>query len=57
MLNGIFYNARATTLKPTFANSYAQPITPANSEDIKHLFIDNPNSFEIQSDNDAAQSL
>jgi hypothetical protein len=33
VLNGIFYNA-ATTLKPTFANFYKQPITPANSEDV-----------------------
>ena len=41
VLNGIFYNA-ATTLKPTFANSYAQPITPANSEDITAFVIDNP---------------
>ena len=30
VLNGIFYNA-ATTKKPTFANFYNQPITPANS--------------------------
>jgi|TARA_R100000655_G_scaffold5231_2_gene16163 hypothetical protein len=41
ILNGIFYNA-ATTLKPTFANHYAQPITPANSEDITAFVIDNP---------------
>jgi hypothetical protein len=33
VFNGIFYNA-ATTLKPTWANWYNQPITPANSEDI-----------------------
>ena len=32
VFNGIFYNA-ATTLKPTWANWYNQPITPANSED------------------------
>ena len=41
VLNGIFYNA-ATTKKPTFANHYAQPITPANSEDITAFVIDNP---------------
>ena len=41
VLNGIFYNA-ATTQKPTFANHYAQPITPANSEDITAFVIDNP---------------
>ena len=41
VLNGIFYNA-ATTLKPTFANHYAQPITPANSEDIDAFVFDNP---------------
>ena len=41
VLNGIFYNA-ATTLKPTWANHYAQPITPANSEDLTAFVIDNP---------------
>ena len=41
VLNGIFYNA-STTLKPTWANHYAQPITPANSEDITAFVIDNP---------------
>ena len=41
VLNGMFYNA-ATTLKPTFSNHYAQPITPANSEDITAFVIDNP---------------
>ena len=41
VLNGIFYNA-ATTLKPTFANFYKQPITPANSEDIDAFVFDNP---------------
>ena len=41
VLNGIFYNA-ATTKKPTFANFYDQPITPANSEDITAFVIDNP---------------
>jgi len=40
-LNGIFYNA-STTLKPTWANWYNQPITPANSEDITAFVIDNP---------------
>ena len=41
VFNGIFYNA-ATTLKPTFSNHYAQPITPANSEDITAFVHDNP---------------
>jgi len=41
VLNGIFYNA-ATTLKPTWANWYNQPITPANSEDLTAFVIDNP---------------
>ncbi len=41
VLNGIFYNA-STTQKPTFANHYNQPITPANSEDITAFVIDNP---------------
>ena len=41
VLNGIFFNA-ATTLKPTFANFYKTPITPANSEDIEAFVIDNP---------------
>ena len=41
VLNGIFYNA-ATTLKPTWANWYNQPITPANSENITCFVLDNP---------------
>ena len=41
VLNGIFYNA-ATTLKPTWANWYNQPITPANSENITAFVLDNP---------------
>ena len=41
VFNGIFYNA-ATTLKPTWANWYNQPITPANSEDITCFVVDNP---------------
>ena len=41
VLNGIFYNA-ATTLKPTWANFYNQPITPANSEDLTAFVVDNP---------------
>ena len=48
VLNGIFYNA-ATTLKPTFANHYAQPITPANSEDITAFVIDNPLQLYVAS--------
>ena len=41
VFNGIFYNA-ATTLKPTWANWYNQPISPTNSEDITCFVIDNP---------------
>ena len=41
VLNGIFYNA-ATTLKPTFANFYKTPITPANSEEVDSFVFDNP---------------
>ena len=41
VFNGIFYNA-ATTLKPTWANWYNQPITPANSEEVTCFVIDNP---------------
>ena len=41
VFNGIFYNA-STTLKPTWANWYNQPITPANSEDVTCFVIDNP---------------
>ena len=41
VFNGIFYNA-STTLKPTWANWYNHPITPANSEDITCFVIDNP---------------
>ena len=46
VLNGIFYND-ATTKKPTFANFYNQPITPANSEDITAFVIDNPNQLFV----------
>ena len=46
VLNGIFYNA-ATTKKPTFANFYNQPITPADSEDITAFVIDNPNQLFV----------
>tara|TARA_R100001443_G_scaffold58426_1_gene68999 strand:- start:57 stop:644 length:588 start_codon:yes stop_codon:yes gene_type:complete len=46
VLNGIFYNA-ATTLKPTFANFYNQPITPANSEDITAFVMDNPSQLFV----------
>jgi len=41
VLNGIFYNA-ASTKKPTWANWYNQPITPANSENITAFVLDNP---------------
>jgi len=46
VMNGIFYNA-ATTLKPTWSNWYNQPITPANSEDIKCFVLDNPNQLFV----------
>ena len=52
VLNGIFYNA-ATTLKPTWANYYGQPITPANSEDITAFVIDNPFQLYVASVDDA----
>ena len=56
VLNGIFYNA-ATTLKPTFANHYAQPITPANSEDIDAFVFDNPQQqYVVATDDSVAQS-
>jgi hypothetical protein len=56
VLNGIFYNA-ATTLKPTFANFYKQPITPANSEDIDAFVFDNPHQqYVVATDAAVAQS-
>jgi len=56
VLNGIFYND-ASTKKPTFANFYNQPITPANSEDITAFVIDNPNQLFVASiDTAAAQA-
>ena len=56
VLNGIFYND-ASTKKPTFANFYNQPITPANSEDITAFVIDNPNQLFVGAiDAAAAQS-
>ena len=56
VLNGIFYNA-ATTLKPTFANFYKQPITPANSEDVDAFVYDNPQQqYVVAIDNTLAQS-
>ena len=48
VFNGIFYNA-ATTLKPTWANWYNQPITPANSENITCFVIDNPTQLFVGS--------
>ena len=57
VLNGIFYNA-ATTLKPTFANFYKQPITPANSEDVDAFVFDNPQQqYVVATDDTAAQAL
>ena len=41
VFNSIFYNA-ASTQKPTWANWYNQPITPANSENVTCFVIDNP---------------
>ena len=46
VLNGIFYND-ATTKKPTFANFYNQPITPADSEDTTAFVLDNPNQLFV----------
>jgi hypothetical protein len=51
VLNGIFYNA-TTTLKPTWANYYGQPITPANSEDITAFVLDNPFQLYVGSIDD-----
>ena len=48
VFNGIFYNA-STTLKPTWANWYNPPITPANSEDITCFVIDNPTQLFVGS--------
>ena len=57
VLNGIFYNA-ATTLKPTWANWYNQPITPANSEDLTAFVVDNPlQLFVVSITAAAAQSV
>ena len=57
ILNGIFYNA-STTQKPTWANFYNQPITPANSEDITAFVLDNPNQLFIgATDAAAAQAI
>ena len=56
VLNGIFYNA-ATTLKPTFANFYKQPITPANSEDVDAFVFDNPQQqYVVATDAAVAQA-
>jgi len=56
VFNGIFYNA-STTLKPTWANWYNQPITPANSEDLTCFVIDNPTQLFVGSlDTAAAQA-
>ena len=56
VLNGIFYNA-ATTLKPTWANWYYQPITPANSEDLTAFVIDDPTQlYVVSTDGTIAQA-
>ena len=57
VLNGIFYNA-STTLKPTWANWYNNPITPANSEDLTAFVLDNPFQLFVGSiDAAAAQAV
>ena len=57
VLNGIFYNA-ASTKKPTWANWYEQPITPANSEDIKAYVYDAPfQVFEVGTDDAVAANI
>ena len=57
VLNGIFYNA-STTLKPTWANWYNQPITPANSEDLTAFVMDHPFQLFVGSlDAAAAQAV
>ena len=53
VFNGIFYNA-STTLKPTWANWYNQPITPANSENLTCFVIDNPFQLFVASMDAAA---
>ena len=53
VFNGIFYNA-STTLKPTWANWYNQPITPANSEDVTCFVVDNPTQLFVGSIDAAA---
>ena len=56
VLNGIFYNA-SSTLKPTWANWYNQPITPANSEDLTAFVIDDPTQlFVVSTDGAIAQA-
>ena len=56
VFNGIFYNA-STTLKPTWANWYNQPITPANSEDLTAFVIDDPTQlFVVSTDGAIAQA-
>ena len=52
VLNGIFYNA-SSTKKPTWANSYEQPITPANSEDITAFINDYPFQEYVVATDDA----
>ena len=56
VLNGIFYNA-ATTLKPTWNNSYQATITPANSEDTTAFVLDNPMQlYEVACDTALTQA-
>ena len=56
VLNGIFYNA-SSTLKPTWANWYNQPVTPANSENITAFVLDNPFQLFVGSAESAITQL
>jgi len=56
VLNGIFYNATSTK-KPTWANWYEQPITPANSENIQAFVNDYPfQEYVIATDDTVARA-
>ena len=51
-----FYNA-STTLKPTWANWYNQPVTPANSENLTAFVLDNPFQLYVGSMSAAAAQI
>ena len=56
VLNGIFYNA-ATTLKPTFANFYVQPIHQLTVKTSTAFVFDNPQQqYVVATDDSVAQS-